>query len=264
MLRLGFVGTGTLAAAVIGGLEETHAGRVAILVSPRSEAISTALAAAHADVTRAASSAAVVEGSDVVFLGMRPNQLGEATAGLPFREDQTVVSFLAGVPLDVVRAAVAPAAAVVRVNPLPPIRFRKGPVVQYPANPVVEDLFSGLGDLVVATREADLHAIGIASALMSSHYEMQNRVVAWLLKRGMAEDAATAYVRSMYDGLAEVTLQALAAGETVDPAHHETRGGLNEHGRARFRETGWFDAVEATLESIAAHAERLRKPEKVD
>nr|WP_245294165.1 NAD(P)-binding domain-containing protein [Methylobrevis pamukkalensis] len=104
-----------------------------MLVSPRSEKTAAALASAWPNVRRAASNAEVVEGSDVILLGMRPNQLTDATAGLPFREDQTVVSFLAGAPKALIEAAVAPAGRVVRVNPLPPIRLRKGPVVQYPA-----------------------------------------------------------------------------------------------------------------------------------
>ncbi|MBB3771197.1 pyrroline-5-carboxylate reductase [Angulomicrobium tetraedrale] len=253
MLRLGFVGTGTLVSAVIDGLQATHGDRCTILVSPRSQETSQALAARYANVTRAPSSAAVVEGSDVVFLGMRPNQLDEATAGLPFRPDQTVVSFLAGVPHARVSETVRPAGHVVRVNPLPPIRLRKGPVVIYPANPIVEDLFGGLGDLIVASKESDLAAIAHGSAMMSSHYALQNAIIDWLVSREMAPDTATHYVRSMFSGLAAVGLDAFAKGEAVDPAHHETKGGLNERGRRYLTEIGWFDEVGRALDVIEAH-----------
>jgi len=250
MLRLGFVGTGTLAEAVIAGLQETHGARGRFLLSPRSEAVAARLSARYGNVERAESNAAVVEGSDVVFLGMRPQQLDEAVAGLPFRADQVVVSFLAGAPLALILEKVAPATRVVRVNPLPPIRYRKGPVVQFPADPLVEDLFAGLGDLIVAGKESDLRAIGNASALMSTHFELQNVIVDWLVSRDMAPASAVAYVRSMFDGLAAVGLSAMRDGEPLDPAHHETKGGLNEFGRRHLREAGWFDAAARTLDLI--------------
>lgn len=253
MLRLGFVGTGTLVSAVIDGLQATHGDRCTFLLSPRSQATSQALAARYANVVRAESSAAVVEGSDVVFLGMRPNQLSEATAGLPFRSDQTVVSFLAGVPHAQIVEKVRPAGHVVRVNPLPPIRLRKGPVVIYPANPIVEDLFGGLGDLIVAGKESDLVAIANGSAMMSSHYALQNSIIDWLVSRDMAPDTATHYVRSMFSGLAAVGLDAFARGEAVDPAHHETKGGLNERGRGYLTQIGWFDEVGRALDVIESH-----------
>ncbi|MDQ0391388.1 NAD(P)-binding domain-containing protein [Labrys monachus] len=253
MLRLGFVGTGTLAQAVIGGLQETHGDRCTILVSPRSEETSRALAARYPNVERAASSAAVVEGSDIVFLGMRPQQLAEGIAALPFRDGQVVVSFLAGVPLALVREKVRPAAAVCRAIPLPGIRLRRGPVVLHPGHALVEDLFGGLGDLIVADRESDLTAVSNASAMMSSHFAMQNRMVDWLSSRSVAPDVATRYVRSMFAGLAAIGLDGLDRGEQLDPAHHETKGGLNERVRSHLASAGWFDEVATALDIVEGH-----------
>jgi len=129
--------------------------------------------------------------------------------------------------------------------------------VIFPADPLVESLFKGLGDVIVAPKESDLANIGIASAMMSSHYALQNRIIDWLVSREMAPDAAQAYVRSMFDGLAAIGLDALASGESVDPAHHETPGGLNWRGRGYLTEIGWFDEVERALDVIEAHSRQL-------
>lgn len=258
MLRLGFVGTGTIVAAVIDGLEEVRGESCRILVSPRSEETSKALAARYPNIERAESNAAVVEGSDVVFLGMRPSQLEEVVAGLPFRADQTIVSLLAGVACAAVAEQVAPATRILRCIPLPTIRLLKGPVALYPPNPEIEALLAGLGELIVVDRESDLFAMSNASAVMSSHYETQNTVIRWLLSRGMADDAATHYVRALYSGLAAVALDAYAHGEAVDPAHHETKGGLNERGRGYLREVGWFDEIGRALDVIEAHLTSAR------
>ncbi|MBS7541928.1 NAD(P)-binding domain-containing protein [Ancylobacter oerskovii] len=258
MLTIGFVGTGILTEAVVTGLLQTQsqqdlAGRCRILLSPRSEAVSRRLAQAHEAVERCAGNEEVVERSDVVVLAVLPKQLAEVTAGLPFRRGQRVVSFIAGAPVDSVKALVAPAETVVRVIPLPPIRFRKGPVVLYPGNEMVEDLFGGLGELIVVERESELAAIGHASAVMSSHYEVQNTVIGWLQSRGLAEATAALYVRSLFAGLGELGLDAARKGEPVDPAHHETAGGLNECGRAYLAGRGWFDEIGKALDAIEAH-----------
>lgn len=259
MLRLGFVGTGALAEAVVQGLQATRGADIAVAVTPRSKVRADALAAAYPNVS-VAETDAVVAGSDVVFLAVRPPQLDEALAGISFRPDQVVVSFLAGVPLERVRAKVAPAARVVRVNPLPPISLRKGPVMMVPPDPLVEELFAPLGDLIVSDREADLVAIANGSAVMSSHYQLQNTVVAWLEQRGMSPDRATLYVRSLFAGLAEIGLKSYRDGEPLDPAHHETKGGLNERARAHLNEVGWFDEIGRALDIVERHVLTKAKP----
>ncbi|MQT14761.1 NAD(P)-binding domain-containing protein [Segnochrobactrum spirostomi] len=257
MPRLGFIGTGALTAAVVHGLEAAHGGATAdpleIRLTRRSEERSRALAGAYSNVTVLDRAADVVAESDIVFLAIRPTQLDDALAGLPFRPDQIVVSFLAGVPLAVVREKVAPVARVVRINPLPPIRFRKGPIMMVPAEPVVEALFRDLGDLIVSDREADLVAIANGSAVMSSHFRLQNTVIAWLERRGMASEPATLYVRSLFAGLAEVGLASIRDGEPLDPTHHETKGGLNERARTHLESVGWFDEAVRALDLAEAH-----------
>ena len=78
--------------------------------------LSRALAARYERVFREDSNAAVVAKSDIVFLAVRPQQMPELN-GLRFRAEQTVVSFLAGTPIDQLRPFVAPAARLVRVVP---------------------------------------------------------------------------------------------------------------------------------------------------
>jgi pyrroline-5-carboxylate reductase len=60
----------------------------------------------------AGSAAEIVGRSDVIVLGVKPQQLLDATRGLRFRTGQIVVSILAGTPESAVAAAVAPALAV--------------------------------------------------------------------------------------------------------------------------------------------------------
>jgi pyrroline-5-carboxylate reductase len=249
--RLGFIGTGVVTEAVIHGL--LAGAPFEVHVSPRSETRSRALASTYPSVTREASNAAVVSNSDIVFLAVRPQDAG-VLAGLPFRADQTVVSFLAGTALERVRDWVVPATRVVRLVPLPCIRQGKGPILMTPADPLVAEIFGTLGDLIQLDEEQDLAAIAIASGLMSSHFELQNTMIQWLAGKGVPKDAAGLYVRSFFVGLGEIGLASQKSGAAIDPKDYETSGGLNETGRAFLKTAGWFDRARDALDAVEAHS----------
>jgi pyrroline-5-carboxylate reductase len=261
MATLGFVGTGTLADAVIRGLQKTEAKAHRFLLSPRSESRSRALAEEFANTERAESNEDVVARSDIVCLGVLPKQIADLGA-LPFRADQIVVSFLAGVPVTVLRQVIAPATRVVRMIPLPCIEFGKGPILMTPADTEVETLFGSVGELVIAPEEENLDTISIASGLMSAHFQMQNTVVAWLQSREIAPALASRYVRSIYSGLGELALEMDRKGDAVPPEDYETRGGLNETARAFFNDEGWFDDIARALDRVEAHRRTLMKPKE--
>ena len=256
MTTLGFVGTGTLAEAVIRGLQQTEARSHRFLLSPRSDQKSRALAAAYANTTRLESNAAVVAGSDIVLLGVLPNQIG-LLGELPFREDQIVVSFLAGVPVELVRANVKPATRVVRMIPLPCIEYRKGPILMTPHDATIEALFALVGELVISEQESELDTIGIASGLMSAHFQMQNSVLDWLRAKGIPDAQSSGFVRSLYIGLGELALRDERRDGALRPEHYETRGGLNEAARAYLNRVGWFDEMSKVLDLVEAHRKTL-------
>lgn len=261
MLRLGFVGTGAITEAVVQGLHKAGTRKVEILLSPRSEARSRALAAQYPRVTRADDNSAVVAGSDVVFLAVRPQQLPDL-AGLPFRSDQTVVSLLAGTPIDRIRAFAAPAARLTRVLPLPCISIGQGPILITPPDPTLETLFAGLGDLISLEREADFGTLAAISGLISSHFELQNVAVEWLRAQSVSDVTASLYVRSFFAGLGASALAAArddqtSKGHTIEVAACETPGGLNEACRMQLTDRGWFRQVGEALAAIQRRAREL-------
>ncbi|MCB8880960.1 NAD(P)-binding domain-containing protein [Acidisoma cellulosilytica] len=259
MAHLGFVGTGTLADAVIRGLQTTAAAEHRYHLSPRSESRSKALVEAFPQNTvREESNAAVVEKSDIVLIGVLPKQIADLGA-LPFRADQIVVSFLAGVPVAVLRQHVAPATRVVRMIPLPGVEFCKGPILMTPADAAVEDLFGAVGELVIPAQESDLDTISMATGLMSAHFQLQNTVIDWLKSRDIADGVATPFVRALYSGLAELALAAERKGEGLPPQNYETPGGLNETVRAYFNRVGWFDEMTKAMDVVEAHRKTLMK-----
>ena len=256
MARLGFIGVGVIAEAVVRGLHAAGKEGHEIHLSPQSEARSRALAARYEHVVREDSNAVVTDKSDIVFLAVRPQQMPDLV-GLQFRAEQTVVSFLAGTPIDQLRPFVAPAARLVRVVPLPCISLGQGPILMTPSDPTVEAFFNELGDLIVLSDEANLAAAASITGLMSSHFELQNVALDWLKTQKVPDLQAALYVRSFFAGLGSIGLAAARAGESIDVADYETRGGLNEACRTRLRGTGWFGQINEALRAIRARGDAL-------
>jgi pyrroline-5-carboxylate reductase len=261
MAKLGFIGAGTITDAVVQGLHAAGNTKHDIHLSPRSEARSRALAARYERVIREDSNEAVVAKSDIVFLAVRPQQMPELV-GLRFRAEQTVVSFLAGTPIDQLRPFVAPAARLVRVVPLPCIGLGQGPILMMPSDPTVEALFGKLGDLIVLTDEANFASVSAITGLMSSHFELQNVALDWLKTQSVPEGQAALYIRSFFAGLGAIGLAADRAGRSINVAEYETRGGLNEACRVQLSGAGWFGQVNEALRTIRARGDALSEATK--
>jgi pyrroline-5-carboxylate reductase len=242
-MTIGFIGTGTIAGAMVEGLSGLPS-PPAILVSPRSEAVSKALAQRFANVRRVGSNAEAAE-ADIVVLGMRPAQLAEAMAGLRFTPQQIILSLVAGLSLAELEKLV-PQARLARAVPMPGIVRRVGPVTLYPGLPQLVALLEPLGDLFVVPDEQRLNMGGL-SAFMSSYFELQARLVAIAAAGGTPPEDARRYVVSLLGMLADTAQRATAGDFERLVEEHQTKGGLNERVRARLLAEGWFDAVGVAL-----------------
>lgn len=242
-MRIGFIGTGTISAAVIEGLQSLP-GASDIVVSPRSEVTSLALAAKFKKVSRATTNAEVAK-ADIVFLGMRPMHLEEAMAGIDFNAGQIVASMVAGFSLADIKAR-WPKPTVCRFIPLPGIARGKGPMATYPAVPEIIDLMSPLGNLFVAPDEARIHFGGL-NAFMSSYFELQRALIDVGTDAGLSLSDARGFVVSLLGMLADTAQHTPDAAFGQLAQEHQTKGGLNERVRATLLEQRWFDQPRAAL-----------------
>lgn len=246
-MRIGFIGTGTISAAVIEGLQSL-ADAPEIVVSPRSEATSKALVATYPKVTRAATNAEVAT-ADIVFLGMRPMHLDEAMAGIEFHAGQIVASMVAGFALADIEAR-WPNATVCRVIPMPGAARRSGPIAVYPAVQEIVALMSPLGDLFVVAEERKLEFGGL-NAFMSSYFELQRALIDVGTGAGLAPDDARSYVVSLLAMLSDTARRTAPEGFARLVEEHQTKGGLNERVRAALLAQGWFDAPRIALNATS-------------
>ena len=250
MTRIGFLGVGTISEAVVRAMCARPGVADEILLSPRSPERSRALDGEFAQCHRLTSNQDVVDASDIVVLGMRPQQMDEALANIVFRPHQVIASFIAGTPPSGIAPLVEPASRVCQLIPLPPISLHKGPLVVCPGIPEVLTAFSDLGDLIVLDDESRIRVLSCASAIMSTYFELQNRVIDWIADHGVDPDIASRYIRSELEGLAAVGRVTPDSQRHALPGEFQTKGGLNERVRAGLLERGWFEALPAELTEI--------------
>ncbi len=257
-MRLGFVGCGTIASAIITGLHSAGFDEP-IVVSPRNAEIAAALDRRFANVGVAESNQAVLDRCDIAVLAVRPQVAAEILAELTFRPDHQVISLIAATSLDYLRAATAPAAHVVRAVPLPMVARRQGPTALYPGSAVAKALFDRLGSAIEIDDERAFDAFTAATAIMASYFRFADAACAWMEDQGVAAPQADRFIRQMVFGLADtgMTTSDRSLRELAD--EHQTRGGLNEQVRQALEEKGVFTALAQALDSVqarlaAAHA----------
>ena len=257
MASIGFLGVGTISEAMVRAMASRADSTDLLLLSPRSEERSQRLASEFDACERRESNQAVIDASDIVVLGMRPQQVDEALADLRFRDDQVIASLIAGTPPSGIAPLVAPAARVCQLIPLPAIALRRGPLVIAPPLPEVVTALTGLGEILELEDESLIRTLSCASAFMSTYYEMQNALIDWITAQGIDEPTASRYIRAELDGLAAVGWATPDTERRDLPHEHQTRGGLNERVRARLLEAGWFDELVTTIDGVYQTA-RLR------
>lgn len=221
MARVGFIGTGEIAALMVRGLAgQGHE----ILVSDRNAKLAAGLAATYPEV-RVAPNAQVVAGADIVFLCLLAKVADATLAGLPFRAGQSVISVMVDVGLDRLRGLCAPATDIAITIPLPPIATGGCPLPVYPASPALEQLF-GARNMVFAVRDevalnAHFGATAFCSPFLAQMLETANWLASFTGDTGMAEAYLVGVIRGYLPerpapGHLAASLQSLS-----------TEGGLN-------------------------------------
>lgn len=168
--KFGFIGTGNLAQAIIKALIESKTLLPSqIFASNRTEG--KLKKAAEAFLIQAVpSNEELIEKSDVIILGIKPQDLTEAIEPISssFQPHQTVISLAAGVPLSSLRKLAGSAGAIIRVMPNTAAKLKQA-VVGYCSlggnkdlDLFVEELFSPLGIVVKVDEGEAFEALSVA------------------------------------------------------------------------------------------------------
>lgn len=252
---VGIVGVGAIAGAIVTGLCEGAGTPTAIHLSPRSAGRASRLATRYPSVHVADSNQAVLARADVVLVCVRPQDAPAALSDLNFRAEQAVISVMAGVPLDALRALVAPAGVLVRAIPLPAVARRSGLTAIHPPHELARAIFDPLGGVIAVDDERALEVLSASTATIAAHLAYLDTISRWVADRGIPKTDATRYVAAVFASLSETLLaaQPIDLGTLAD--EYATAGGINEQFLTALTRAGTFDTVKRALDDVAVRLE---------
>jgi pyrroline-5-carboxylate reductase len=248
MQRLGFIGTGSITAAMVRGLKGSPLSDRQILLSPRNADLAAELAAGFPGVTVAADNQSVIDGSDMVILAVRPQIAEGVLRPLRFRDGQQVVSLIAGESVAVIRDWTG-AVQVTRAIPLPFVERQADATPVHPPTPEVMALFDALGQALAVPDAVAFDLYGAIGAEMALYFGIVETAVGWAVAQGLPEADARAFLGSLFGNLGDVLRHDSRPLDTLRLAH-STAGGLNEQVFREFAANGGTQALTEALSSV--------------
>lgn len=245
MSRLGFIGTGHIAAPIVRFLA---ARGHEIAVTRRNSEISAAL---HAELGVAVEddSQAVLDGSDIVLVCLRPQHATEVLGGLTFRDDHQIVSVMAGVPRAALETLCAPATDFVQTIPLGFLQRGGCPLPAHGDAALLAGLFEPENPVIPVASEAALNAHFAICAMVPGLLDLMATGAGWLSRETGDPAGAERYTSQLVAGF----LVAMAHGPGRLAAERDalaTAGTLSRQMTDTLRTEGAHDALTTALAAI--------------
>ncbi len=199
----------------------------------------------------------VIDNAEIVILGLLAEVATDLLPRLSFREEQQVISLMAGIAHRQVCGLVHPAKSVTIAIPFPFIAKGGSPILTYPQGDIVRALFGNKNKLFTMETEDALNAFMAAQAVMSPVLKLLEQSAGWLSERGVEKVQAEQFLTSLVGG----ALSARSADEAnlfatmLDELN--TKGGLNAELREHMMSAGMNEALIDGLERLEM---RLKGP----
>ena len=249
-MKLGFIGTGKIASAVITGVCNSKISFNKILISPRNKSISKGLKKKFKKVSIARDNQEIINSCNWIFLSITPTVGKKIIKELKFRPNQIIISFISTISLEHLKKAIKVKAKIIRAIPLPPISLKKGPVPIYPPNKKVKKFFNNIGTTVEIKKEKSSINFWSTSGMMAPFYEILRVMTDWLIKKGVKRASAQKYITSLFLALSEDAFE----NSKKDLKHlvkdSQTPKGLNEQALKELSKLGFYKSLENTLNNI--------------
>lgn len=257
MHKLGFIGTGTITAAIVRGLKSSELKDWPVVLSPRNPQVAAELAGALQGLKIAASNQDVVDHADIIFLAIRPQDAEAVIRPLRFRPEQRIISLVAALGIDTIRNWTG-VSQVTRAIPLTFVEEGKGVTPMMPPDEMTARIFRATGGCIEVSDLDAFDGYAAASALMGTYFGFIEKAQEWLVANGLKAEEAELYLRNLFGSLGDVLREKPLSLSELRAAH-STRGGLNELAFDRFTESGGGKALEGGLAAVLARLQAQRE-----
>lgn len=245
-MKLGFIGTGTIASAMVEGLMKSKLPVEQITVSPRNADHAHRLAKLYNKVKIGKDNQDVINQSDDVFICLRSQIAEEELKKLDFSGSRLIISVIAMATAGEVEKWIGK--PVHRAVPLPFVAKAKGVTAIYPDHPTLKEIFNALGGAIVVKDENQFALMMTAGSLMGVYFNMIETANQWLQKNGLDESQSVPFLSSMYGNLADETREQKKPDFPALEAEYSTKKGTNELISNYFTNHGGRDALTGGLE----------------
>jgi len=264
MVKTVFLGAGQMAEALIKGLVEAKLYLPAeILASDISETRLNSLTAKYGIKTTNSNIQAVQEG-EVVILAVKPQQLKAVVkeVGGQIKQEQTVVSIAAGVPLAKIKPFIKQAKGLVRVMPNTPALVGAGmtalafePQIDAATREKVKAIFAAVGEVTEVNEEL-LDVVTAVSGSGPAYYCLFCLTLAEAgIKAGLAPETAFKLSRQTFYGTSLLLKEGLSEAELIKKV--ASPGGTTEAALAKFKELGLEKLVTAAVQAAIKRGQEL-------
>ena len=204
MQTIGFIGVGALALYTIKGARRGgYTGP--ILLSPRNRENAEYLGA-HNDCQVQADNQSVVSNSDYIVIATRPADCLETLGNLDFKDDQTLISVVAGIEVEQLRGVVPAGLEIVRAMPVSSAEVNASPTLIYPDNVFVRDFFDFCGNSIVTDNESYFNQGSVLACVYCWFFSLYQELIQATQDPELPAELSAELVMGMAKGAAELAL----------------------------------------------------------
>ena len=265
MKKIGFIGAGNMATAIIKGIIARNGNADSINVFDVSEEKQNLMKELGAAVC--GSCADVTAKSDIIVLAVKPQHYAEAIASLKdaATAEKTFVSIAAGISISYVQNALGKACPVVRVMPNTPLLLGKGASALCPSDniseedkQIVEELFAGSGVCEYITEEHMNEIISVNGSSPAYIYLFAKAMADYAESCGIDYDKAMNLICATLEGSAAMLRE---SGDSADVLIEKvsSKGGTTIAALNKLREHGFTEAIRDAMQACTDRAEELGK-----
>lgn len=262
--RIGFIGAGNMAEAIVKGLLDRSTVAHAQLVVSDPSPHRLSLFTKQYKINATADNAEIVKGSDVVILSVKPQMMAAVLEPLrgQFRAEQLVISIAAGIRTEKLDEACKKVPAIVRVMPNTPALVAmgvsaicSGPRSKNDHIMLAESLFASVGS-TLRVREEQMDAVTAVSGSGPAYvFYLMEAMLDAAQQQGFTEEIARQLVYETVKGAAALADQSEETPEVLR-ARVTSKGGTTE---AAIRVLNEHSMSEVVVKAIDAAARRSKE-----
>ena len=265
MKRIGFIGAGNMATAIIKGLiAQKGSGSFINVFDVSAEKLEEI---SKLGVNALSSSRDVVKNSDIIVLAVKPQNYAEVLEALKdvVSTDKTFVSIAAGISINYVQSALGCECPVVRVMPNTPLLLKKGASALCPSGnigeedkQIVYDMFAGSGVCEYITEDHMNEIIAVNGSSPAYSYMFAKAMADYAVSVGIDYDKALNLICATLEGSAAMLKE---SGDTPDVLIEKvsSKGGTTIEALNKLREHGFTEAIDDAMKACTKRAEELGK-----